>query len=486
MSPLLGARVDSEAPVYEYSFPELWADWTWSEKYPGRDELRRYFDHVDKTFDIKKDVEFGARVVGAQFDTGSNKWNIATQDGRVTHSKFFVLAVGFSAKRYIPDFKGLESFKGIIHHSSAWPENGIDVKGKRAAVIGTGATGVQIIQEWAKEAENLTVFQKTPNLALPMRQGALRNEAQHKSTYEAFFQNRLTTFAGMRYTWIGRNASEDTEAQREAAYEEMWNNGGFELWLAGYKDTLLDLQSNRYVYDFWAKKTRARILDPQKRDILAPLEPIHPLGTKRPSLEQDYYDLFNQPNVDLVDVRNNVIAEIKPDGILLEDGSFHEVDVIALATGFDALTGGITNMGLRDMDGKPLAEEWKDDPKSYLGMTLSGYPNGFFLYGVHGPTAFSNGPTTIEIQGNWIVEAVKKIQESGLNYIYPTTEAQKSWKDKVLGISDHTLFPLADSWYMGANIPGKKREQLNYAGGVPEYEQECRRTLKDWEGFVKA
>lgn len=475
-------------PVYELSIPEVWAGWTWTEKYPCRQELKGYFDHVDKVLGVNKDVEFGAKVVSADFDVQNNLWTVRAEDGRIATCKYFVIAAGFSAKRHIPDFKGLESFKGSVCHSSCWPQSGIDVRGKRTAVIGTGATGVQISQELAREAGSLVVFQRTPNLALPMRQGKLSAEDQEakKTTYPQLFLDRLETFAGMRYDFVNRSAADCTPEEREGFYENLWAKGGFEFWLATYQDTLFDLKANRFAYDFWAKKTRGRINDPRKKDILAPLEPPHPFGTKRPSLEQNYYEIFNQPNVDLVNIKENCITEIKPDGILLRDGSFYPVDMIALATGFDAVTGSMTKMGLKSITGKTLQEEWKDGVMTYLGLCRSGYPNLFFTYGAHGPTAYSNGPSSIELQGRWIVDAIRKMEETGLKYIDPKPDAEEMWKKRIDDISDRTLFPLANSWYMGANVPGKKREQLSYGGGLQSYEAECRKALDTWEGFAIA
>jgi cation diffusion facilitator CzcD-associated flavoprotein CzcO len=481
-----GARVDSEVPVYEYSMQEAWKDWTWTERFPGWKELRQYFKHIDNVYNVKKDVEFKKKVVGGEFDTAEQKWKVKTEDGQTTTCRFFLVCTGFAAKRYIPDFPGLETFKGEIHHSSHWPEEDVDVRGKRCAIIGTGSTGVQITQEWAKEAKTLTVFQRTPNLALPMEQRKLTAEEQNarKSTYPQFFVDRQKTFAGFQYDFLPKKALEATPEEREALYERLWQRGGFEYWLATFEDTLFDLKANRFAYDFWAKKTRARINDPRKRDILAPLEPPHPFGTKRPSLEQDYYEMFNKTNVDVVDVKKNKIVEVKPDGILTSDGSFYPVDVLALATGFDSVTGSMANMGLRSTRGQLLADEWKDGANTYLGLVRNGYPNMFFLYGAHGPTAFANGPSSTELQGELVVDAIQKIDKSGILTVEPTVQAEKAWKEKVNHLSDITLFPLANSWYMGANIPGKKREQLNFTGGLPLYEKECREALESWNGFI--
>ncbi|OCL03742.1 cyclopentanone 1,2-monooxygenase [Glonium stellatum] len=484
-----GARVDTMVPIYEYSIEKVWKGWTWSERYPGFAELRKYFEHVENVLDVKKDVAFETRVVSAQFDKPSSRWIVKTEDGRTARAKYFILATGFAAKRYFPDWKGLENFKGEMHHSSFWPEGGVDVKGKRVAVVGTGSTGVQIAQETAKEAASVTVFQRTPNLALPMRQGKLTKEEQEmrKKEYPEIYKHRMTTFAGFQYDFAQKNTFDDSPEEREKFYEKLWENGGFEFWLANYKDLLFDMKANEQAYNFWAKKTRARISDPVKRDILAPLTPPHAWGTKRPSLEQDYYERMDEPQNEVVDIKKTPIVEVTETGIKTTDGKLREFDVIALATGFDSVTGGMKNMGLKDVDGVELSEKWKMGTWSYLGMACSGFPNMFFLYGAQGPTAFSNGPSCVECQGDWIVDAMAKLREQGIKYIDATREAEEEWRRKITEISDKTLFPGTSSWYMGANVPGKPREQLSYAGGVPLYEKECREALDNgFAGFITA
>ncbi|KAF4820471.1 Baeyer-Villiger monooxygenase [Colletotrichum siamense] len=481
-----GARVDTPIPVYEFSFEEVWKDWTWTETYPDAQEIRNYFQHVENVLHIKQHVDFNKRVIGAQYDVSSHRWIVRVQDGTTTTSRFFLVCAGFAAKTFVPDFQGLDKFKGEVHHSSFWPEQGIDVRGKRVGIIGTGSSGVQIIQEWGKSAKSTVVFQRTPNLALPMRQNKTSAEDQNKRKpgYPEFFEKRQRTYGGQPVEPWNKNVFDDTPQDREAFFERRWQEGGFGFWIANYRDLYTDLKANREAYDFWARKTRGRLQDPVKRDMVAPLEPPHPFGTKRPSLELDYFDVLDNPSVQVVDVKKNKIVQVLPDGIRTEDGSFFAVDAIALATGYDAITGSMTNMGLRNVDGVPLAEEWKGGASSYLGMTRKGYPNMFFVYSVHAPTAFSNGPSCVEAQGSWIVDAIVKIDGSGLRYIEPTPEAEKEWKDKVNALSDRTLHPLTDSWYMGANIPGKPREQLNYLGGLDFYERECRMTLEDWHGFI--
>ncbi|KAL5001561.1 hypothetical protein BDV10DRAFT_198942 [Aspergillus recurvatus] len=490
-----GCRVDTEGSIYQLSIPEVWETWSFSEKYPSADELRGYFAHVESVLGIKKDVEFGRTVTGAWFDRAADgkwKWRVETDDGRVTHCRFLLSCVGFAAERYVPDIPGLESFNGAVCHSASWPKGGVEAAGKKVAVVGTGASGVQIVQAWGKEAESLVVFQRTPNLSLPMRQESLSREAQKalKADLRRLFAARQKTFTGFPNESSPHRTFEVPREEREAKFESLYQQGGFGLLLGGYSDLLLDEGANREAYDFWVKKTRARISNPRLQKLLAPDEPPHPLATKRSALETDYFEQFNRPNVHLVNLREPgcAIAAVKPDGIELENGTFYPLDAIALATGFNSYTGSLTQIPrLCNTSGTTLAEEWTQDGAStYLGMTRRGYPNMFLCYAVHGPTALSSGPVSIEMQARWIIDAIRKIDESGLSYVEPTEEAERTWKATVNQIADMTLFPKADSWYMGANIPGKKREMLNFPGGLPMYEEMCWKALQSWEGFVTA
>lgn len=345
------------------------------------------------------------------------------------------------------------------------------MKGKRVAVIGTGSTGVQIAQETSRQGAKVTLFQRTPNLALPMRQKKLTKEEQNskKDSYPQMYKDRMKTFAGFSYDFYKKNTLDDSPEEREKFYQTLWDNGGFEFWLATYDDMLFDMDANKEAYKFWVKKTRARISDPVKRDILAPEKQPHAFGTKRPSLEQDYYEQLDKPENEVVDLKATDIKEFTETGIVTEDDKLREFDLVALATGFDSVTGGMKNMGLKDVDGTELSEKWKAGTWSYLGMTCSGYPNMFFLYGAQGPTAFSNGPSCVEAQGEWIIDTMKKMEKENIVYLDATTDAEKEWRQNVTQLNDKTLFPLTSSWYMGANIPGKPREQLNYAGGLPLY-----------------
>jgi len=358
--------------------------------------------------------------------------------------------------------------ENVVFYRAIADWTGVDVKGKRIAVIGTGSTGVQIAQETSKEASSVLQFVRTPNLCLPMQQQDLTKEEQERrkhGEYQKFFEHRLTTFAGFQYDFVEKDTMDDDEETRQAFYEKMFEAGGFEFWLANYRDLLFDNKANREAYNFWAKKTRARITDPEKREILAPLEPPHAFGTKRPSLEQNYYEMLDKPENKVISLQDNPIVKVVENGIVTQDGKVHECDVIALATGFDSVTGGMKNMGLQDVDGVELSEKWKNGTYTYFGMAMSGFPNLFFLYGAQGPTGFSNGPTCVEVQGDWIVRAMKMMEDQKINYCEATHEAEKEWREKVTELSDKTLFPQTKSWYFGDNIPGKVREQLNFPGG---------------------
>ncbi|EFX05094.1 steroid monooxygenase [Grosmannia clavigera kw1407] len=481
-----GAGVDSEVPEYEFSWPEVWKTWNWKTNYPDYRDLREYFDHVDKIVGISKDTAFNTVVVGGQFDTAPGRWNIETADGRVTKAKYLVLGTGFAARRHIPAWPGMDNFRGVLHHSSFWPDNDpVRVQSKRCAVIGTGASGVQIVQAWGPVAEQLTVFQRTPNLAVPMRKRSLTAAEQDaaKHFYPELFRYREHNFAGFLYDWIERNCADDTPEQREQVFEEAWAAGGFHFWVAIYKDIFTNPQSNQAAYDFWAKKVRARIEDPRLRDLLAPLKMPHYFGIKRPCLEGTYFEQFNRPSVDLVDVQKNPIKEFTETGIRLQDGTVHEFDVIAVATGFDIVTGVMTQLGLRNIDGELLKDQWSKGAESYLGTTVSGYPNMFHIYGLHGPTLLSNGPTSVEVQGRWIADTITKAEGLNAKYINPTAEATRKWKKHIVEINDKTLFPTTKSTYMGGTVPGKPFEPVCYAGGIPAYVKEIRAALENMEGF---
>lgn len=482
-----GARVDTHVPLYEYSMEEVWKTWSWKEKFPTAPELQAYFEHVDKVLQLSQDVIYNTKVTEAVFNDSLNEWAISTDKEVRLQSRYFVPAVGFAAKRSFPDWPGLEDFAGVIHHSSFWPRQGVNLNGKRVAVVGTGSTGVQLVQELGPQTKHLTLFQRTPNLALPLNQVALTEAMQQeqKAGYPAKFVERLLSKGGYDFSPEDINTFDHTPEERKAFYQERWDKGGFLFWVGSYKDVLTDLRSNREAYNFWASQIRAKITDPVKKEILAPLEPPHPFGTKRPALFRNFYDVCNQDNVHIIDVNSNPVTRVTANGVITADGEIHAIDALILATGFDAITGGLKAIDIKNGTGKTLSEKWSAGTWTNLGLMTADFPNMFFMYGPQGPTAFSNGPTCVEIQGDWIVDALVHSREKGLERMLAANQAQEEYRAMVNDLTARTLYPLAKSYYMGANIEGKTREALNFPAGIPKYKEmldEC--AAEGYKGFV--
>ncbi|KAG9311543.1 cyclohexanone monooxygenase [Chiua virens] len=485
-----GARVDSAIPTYEFSFPELWKGWSWSERFPGQKELQAYFEYVDEKFDLRKDCRFDSSVKQAHWDDQQHIWHV-TSDGKQgvykTAARYLILCTGFGSKPYIPKLKGLETFNGVWSHTARWPKEGIETSGKKVGVIGTGASGVQVVQEIGQRVQQLTVFQRTPNLAIPMGQCQVGKQVQDhfKEVYEDIYRKLSTSFSGFPFNWIPRPLMQDSEEEREATFQELWGQGGFHFWLSNYQDILINKESNNATYTFWRKKVGERIKDSKKRELLAPTVPPHPFGCKRPSQEQCFYEVFNQDNVDIVDINAKPILEITPKGVRTTDKEY-ELDVLILATGFDTHVGAILDMDLRGLQGETIQDHWKDGPVTYLGMSVDNFPNLFIAYGPQAPTAFCNGPVCAEMQGGWFVQTIEFLRQHGFTKFTPTTHAALAYKKHVNMLSDATLLPLARGWYNGDNIPGKKREAYNYVGGVQAYKKEITEEMEHgYPGFQR-
>ncbi|EAW15385.1 flavin-containing monooxygenase [Aspergillus fischeri NRRL 181] len=466
-----GARVDTKVPLYEFSNDSIWSDWLWTEKYPGVDEIRRYFEHVESKLHLKKDIQFNTRVTAADYDDAGSLWTVTDNDGKKRTARYFILATGFAAKPFIPTFKNLETFAGLSFHTSRWPQN-VDTascRGKRVGIVGNGSSGLQVIQEIAPLVKEMTVFQRSPTYALPMRQRPLTVSEQDKSRYPALYELRKHTFAGLDKEFNMEASAQLSYEQRQAFFEEIWKDGGLAFWLGTYRDVIMNKDINREAYHFWRCKVLPRIKDPKKAELLAPDVPPYYFGTKRATLEQRYYEAYNQDNVSLVDARNNPIVEVKPNGIITKDGKFHELDMLILATGFDSVTGGILNIDIHGRNGASLREKWTKGTWTYQGLMTSGFPNMLFLYGPQGPTSFCNGPTCAEVQGDWIVQTLTYLRAHGHRQIEPKAEAEEAWRALVNQIGDATLLPETSSEYMGTNIPGKPKEMLNYLGGLTDY-----------------
>lgn len=484
-----GARTDSIHTVYQFTQDDIHKGFKFSERFAGQRQLLDYFRHVDSKLNLSKNIQFNTRVISAEFSASRSQWLVKSDDGKLTWARHLILCTGFAERKYTPPFEGLAEFKGKMFHASRWPESDVALKGKRVAVIGTGATGVQIIQEIAEDVSHLTVYQRTPNLALPMQQSTVHDQSKWKfpqeDEYPEIFAKVRETFFGLDMNSVPLNAMDVTPEERRLLYEDLYNIGGFAFILGNYQDAITDQESNNESYAFWCEKTRARINDPVKQEILAPKTPPHPIFAKRPSLEQTYYDVFNQSNIDIINVRSSPIVKITEIGIQTVNEGEIEFDVIVFATGFDSVTGGILNIHITNSDSETIQDKWKDGAWTNLGMTTAGFPNMYFLYGPQAPTAFSNGPTCIEVQGDWIVELIVHMKAANKTCVVATKDAENSWKQSVNDAWNATLFPAADGWYNGANIPGKPIEPLNYIGGIPAYIAALEASSKsNYEGFV--
>jgi cation diffusion facilitator CzcD-associated flavoprotein CzcO len=481
-----GARVDTHVPMYEFSDERVWRDWYWEERFPDWQALRRYFDHVDAVWDLRRDIRFDTRVTSGSWHEATHSWTLRTANGEQLRSRFVVLCTGFAAKPYVPDLPGLADFTGACHHTATWPQGGLAFNGLRVGILGTGASGVQVTQEAARIAAEVTVFQRTPMMALPMRQRRLNREVQdaEKGDYPNRFELRTQTNTGFDYRSTGDSTFSVSDAERQAIYERLWDAGGFSFWSGGFTDLVLDERANTCAYEFWRDRVRDRVRDPATAELLAPMQAPHPFGVKRPSLEQDFYDLFDQSNVSLVDLRTTPIEKVTRTGIRTSAGR-HELDVLVLATGFDAVTGGLSNLQLRGTTGTTFREHWRDGVRTQLGLACSGFPNVFFLYGPQSPSGFCNGPTCAEVQGDWVIGLIEYLGQAGITRVEASPEAEAAWTEQVHAIASMTLFPRADSWYMGANVPGKRREMLNWPGGLQLYLAACRESADaGYQGFA--
>jgi cation diffusion facilitator CzcD-associated flavoprotein CzcO len=404
----------------------------------------------------------------------------------VSEARYLLSAMGFAAKKFIPKIDGLETFKGFMCHTAKWPKTQPDLTGKRVGVMGTGATGVQIIQELGPQVGSMVVLQRSPNCALPMRQRPLEIPLD-KSSYRDKFAGMRLSQTGSDYPRIDRNAAHDTPEQRLAVYEKLWATGGFAPAHGNYADFMTDLGSNHLFYAFWRDKVRARLPtnDAELIENLAPTEPPYPFGTKRPSLEQRFYEVLGQENVELVALKKNPIARVLPTGIEFQDGRIINLDALILATGFDAVTGSFSRVNIEGPAGQTLNGEWAKGSRTYLGMATSGFPNLFFLYSPQSPTAFANGPLISEIQADWIIRTMMHMREQGLSTVDVRPEVEGEWARLTDEACYRTLLSHnKTSWYMGGNVPGKRREALNYIGGLPKYQQFLRQCVEsNWAAF---
>jgi len=481
-----GARVDSETPYYCLAIPEVYRDWNFSERFPGHEELREYFQHVDKTLELSKDTFFNTIIVEARYDADAGKWRVKSANGETATCTYLVMATGSSHKVHSPDFKDIAKYKGLSVHSARYHKD-LDVSGKKVCVIGSGATGLQIVQTLARENCELTACIRTPNLSLPIRQRNLTVEEQemNKNFYQSWLHAARNSKSGFPYNPAPKGFFESTPQERQDLWELLWKRGGFSFMGGNYMDMIFNKDANREIYKFWVEKTRLRVKNPAKRDIVAPLEQPHWFGTKRPSLERDYYEMIDRDNVKLVNLKQNPIDRFTENGIHFGGSNGYEADfdVVIFATGFDAITGTLLDAGIVGKDGLSLKQRWKNGISTHLGLTVPENPNMFMVYAPQAPTALANGPPLIEIQVDWIAAAIKAMRQQNIKSITPEPAAAKDWRNRIQEVCSMTLYPETDSWWNGGNIPGKLKEPMLYMEGVDTYDSVITAALKDWQGF---
>jgi cation diffusion facilitator CzcD-associated flavoprotein CzcO len=479
-----GARFDSESWSYGYSFSdELLAEWDWSEHFAAQPETLRYLEHVADKFDLRSAIRFNARVAAARYREAANLREVVTDDGERAEARFLVTAVGVLSAPYVPDIAGRDSFAGRAWHTAEWPHEPLALDAARVGVIGSGATAVQLITELAKSVAHLTVFQRTPNYCLPLRNHPIDAETQTriKASYPEIFARCRATFGAFVHDFDPRSALAVSAEERRAIYERLWREPGFALWLGNFHDIMTDREANATLTEFVRERIRERIDDPAVAAKLVPTD--HPFGTRRVPLESGYYEAFNRPNVTLVDLREDPIERITPSGIRTRARD-HRLDVIVFATGFDAVTGALTRIDLRGEGGVALKDKWADGPRTYLGMQTAGFPNLFIVVGPQNAASFCNVPRCIEQNVEWVTECMRYLRAHGLERIRATTAAEDAWTQHCAEIVAGTLIPETDSWFMGTNIPGKKRVFLMYAAGARAFRETCDRVAaRGYEGF---
>lgn len=479
-----GARVDGPgSPFYCYTFSEqLMQEWDWAETQSTQADVLEYLEHVADRFDWRRDIQFETWVTDAHYDEASQRWTITTSAGQQASAQFIICAVGALSTANMPSIPGINDFAGECYHTGRWPHEPVSFKGKRVAVIGTGSSGVQSIPVIAKEAEHLTVLQRTAQFTFPAGNRPLTADdlAQARGNWDSVVEKMHQHHGGFPVPPNpDRSAMDDTAEQREALYEELWQRGGFGFFLKLYSDIAVNEDSNKTLCDFVHKKIRETVNDP---DTARKLLPDHFVMTKRPILDDGYYDTYNRDNVTLVDLRDEPIDHFTKNSVVTASGEY-PIDMLVLATGYDAISGSMLKLNPKGRDGVSLAQRWGDRFHNYLGMTIGGFPNLFMIHGPGSPGVFYNMPLGAERQMGWVGECIKHLRERQLGAIEPTTESEDIWGNEVTAIADATLFPRTDSWWTGANVEGKPRYFSAYLGGGFYYDRIAGVANNNYEGF---
>ncbi|MEK5080764.1 NAD(P)/FAD-dependent oxidoreductase [Solibacillus sp. FSL W7-1436] len=480
-----GARCDSESICYNYTFSEeLYKEWSWSSRFPEQPEILKYLNFVADKFDLRPGIQFNTRVTSASFDEETNRWNIQTDQGDQVSAKYFITGVGCISTANIPNIKGMDNFKGEIYHTGHWPHEKVDFSGKRVGVVGTGSSGIQSIPVIAKEAEHLTVFQRTPQYSVPAKNYPYTAEFLEKSkeNYHNMRALMRNSVGGMAMTYGENSVLDHTPEQRREVLEAAWEKGGWAV-LAAYNDLLINEEGNVLVAEFVRSKIREIVKDPETAEKLLP---DHYYGTKRAIIDTDYFETYNRENVSLVDIKKAPIEEITSKGIRTEDGEY-ELDVIVFATGFDGMTGSLFKIDIRGRDDVALKEKWQDgaNTKTYLGLTTAGFPNLFMLTGPESPSVLGNMPAAIEQHVEWVMDCIEHLQNNQIEVLEAKPEAEEKWSQHCKELADSTLYTKTESWYTGANIEGKAKGFPIYVGGYHEYRKICDDVaVNGYDGFT--
>ncbi|MFI1919947.1 flavin-containing monooxygenase [Nocardia sp. NPDC020380] len=467
-----GARCDVESVDYSYSFDEdLQQSWTWTERFAAQPEILSYIDHVADRFDLKQRYRFGQRVTAAHFDDSTSTWTLGTEAGDEYRSRFVVFATGCLSAPIKPNLPGVETFAGEELFTAQWPEEGVPMTGKRVGVIGTGSSGIQVSPIIAREARELTVFQRSPNFSVPVpnRPWTEADQQEIRATYRQRREKSYYAPAATPHAGLQTKAVELSAAEREEAMEDRWNGGGV-LFNKVFPDQNSDLTANEFVRDFAVAKIRAKIDDQTVADDLIPTD--HPIGTKRICTDSGYYEMFNRPNVSLVNLRREAIEEVTPTGVRTAN-RFIELDTLVYATGFDAMTGALLRIDIRGAQDARLGDTWADGPVTYLGFGIPGFPNMFSINSVGTPSVMANMVLHSEQQLDWVLALVEHCRAQGIQRAEVHAEAAEKWTDHLMEVAEGTLFVKANSWYMGANVEGKKRVFMPYIGGFGNYRRYC-------------
>ncbi len=477
-----GARFDSESYTYGYSFSEeLLQEWEWKEHYSAQPENERYLNYVADKFDLRRHIRFSSRVASLKYDEAANRWLATTDDGYQVRSQYVITAIGILSARYVPDFEGIESFEGVSTHTNRWPKEGIDMVGKKVGIIGTGATAVQIIPEIAKEVGHLTVFQRTANYCVPLRNSVIDPETQDyiKSHYPEIFQRCMDTAGSFMHMFDTRSALSVSEEEKLEQYERLWAEPGFKKWLSNFYDVMMPGEANEDYAEFVRNKIRERVHDPEVAELLVPKN--HMFGSKRLPCESGYYEVFNQDNVRLVDVRADPIARITPRGLKLNGGEEFDFDVLIFATGYDAVTGPLNLIHIEGIQGEVLKEKFANGPRTFMGMSSHGFPNLFTV----NAASVGNFPRSAEPLVEWVTDAIAHVRDSGHARIQPTLQAEDDWIRHMKEDGENILRTQADSWFVGANIPGKARVLLTAPDTAPAMRAKRAEVANNgYEGFI--